>query len=74
MFQIKLWVFPEGTRHNTGDIHPFKKGAFHLAITSQLPILPVVYSQYYFLDEKNRRFDHGKTILKLFICVLQPKN
>nr|XP_022903497.1 1-acyl-sn-glycerol-3-phosphate acyltransferase alpha [Onthophagus taurus] len=56
----KLWVFPEGTRHNTGELHPFKKGAFHLAISAQIPILPVVYSQYYFLDDANRRFDHGK--------------
>ncbi|XP_017781817.1 PREDICTED: 1-acyl-sn-glycerol-3-phosphate acyltransferase alpha [Nicrophorus vespilloides] len=61
--KIKLWVFPEGTRHNTGEIHGFKKGAFHLAIAAQLPILPVVYSRYYFLDEKNKRFDTGKVII-----------
>jgi lysophosphatidate acyltransferase len=58
--KIKLWVFPEGTRRNTGQIHPFKKGAFHLALSSQLPILPVVFSQYYFLDKVNKRFDHGR--------------
>lgn len=58
-FQIKLWIFPEGTRHNTAKIHQFKKGAFHLAIEEQLPILPVVFSKYYFLDERNRRFDYG---------------
>lgn len=60
LLQIKLWIFPEGKRHNTGEIHPFKKGAFHLAIEEKLPILPVVFSQYYFLDEKNQRFDHGE--------------
>ncbi|XP_019877825.1 1-acyl-sn-glycerol-3-phosphate acyltransferase alpha [Aethina tumida] len=59
----KLWIFPEGTRRNTGEIHPFKKGAFHLAITSQLPIVPVVYSQYYFLNKPAKRFDHGKVII-----------
>lgn len=58
--QIKLWIFPEGTRHNTGEIHPFKKGAFHVAIRSQLPILPVVYSSYYFLSAEEKRFDAGK--------------
>lgn len=58
--QIKLWIFPEGTRHNTGEIHPFKKGAFHVAITSQLPILPVVFSSYYFLSAEEKRFDSGK--------------
>ncbi|EEZ97656.1 1-acyl-sn-glycerol-3-phosphate acyltransferase alpha [Tribolium castaneum] len=61
--KIKLWVFPEGTRRNTGQIHPFKKGAFHIAISSKLPILPVVFSQYYFLDKQNKRFDHGKVIV-----------
>ncbi|KAK9747355.1 Acyltransferase [Popillia japonica] len=61
--RIKLWIFPEGHRRNTGELHPFKKGAFHLAISAQLPVLPVVYSRYYFLDEDNKRFDHGKVMI-----------
>ncbi|XP_020288132.1 1-acyl-sn-glycerol-3-phosphate acyltransferase alpha isoform X1 [Pseudomyrmex gracilis] len=61
--KIKLWIFPEGTRHNTGEIHPFKKGAFHVAIRSQLPILPVVYSSYYFLSAEEKRFDAGRILV-----------
>ncbi|CAL7947964.1 unnamed protein product [Xylocopa violacea] len=61
--KIKLWIFPEGTRHNTGQIHPFKKGAFHVAINSQLPILPVVFSSYYFLSSEEKRFDSGRVII-----------
>ncbi|XP_043253790.1 1-acyl-sn-glycerol-3-phosphate acyltransferase alpha [Colletes gigas] len=61
--KIKLWIFPEGTRHNTGQIHPFKKGAFYVAINSQLPILPVVFSSYYFLSSKEKRFDSGQVII-----------
>lgn len=34
-------VFPEGTRSRDGQLHPFKKGAFHLAIESRLPIVPL---------------------------------
>lgn len=60
VFQLKLWMFPEGTRRNTGEIHSFKKGAFHVAIGGQIPILPIVYSQYYFMDEKQHKFDNGR--------------
>lgn len=62
VFQSKLWVFPEGTRRNTGEIHSFKKGAFHMAIAGQIPIIPVVFSRYYFLEKKEKRFDHGNLI------------
>jgi len=34
-------VFPEGTRSRTGELLPFKKGPFVLAIASQVPLVPV---------------------------------
>jgi 1-acyl-sn-glycerol-3-phosphate acyltransferase len=37
-----LVIFPEGTRSRTGDLLPFRKGAFVLAIATGLPIVPVV--------------------------------
>ncbi|XP_044729039.1 1-acyl-sn-glycerol-3-phosphate acyltransferase alpha [Chrysoperla carnea] len=61
--KIKLWVFPEGTRRNTGEIHHFKKGAFHMAISAQIPILPVVISSYYFLNSEQKRLDPGNIII-----------
>jgi len=62
--KIKLWVFAEGTRRNTGEIHEFKKGAFHAAVHSQVPIVPVVFSSYKnFLDAKRRVFDNGEIII-----------
>ncbi len=36
-----LIIFPEGTRPRDGRMRPFKKGAFTMAISAGLPVLPV---------------------------------
>ncbi|XP_003737608.1 1-acyl-sn-glycerol-3-phosphate acyltransferase alpha [Galendromus occidentalis] len=57
-----MWIFPEGTRNHTEEkLLPFKKGAFHMAVQAQIPILPVVFSDYSnFYDRDGQRFDSGK--------------
>ncbi|XP_037121126.1 1-acyl-sn-glycerol-3-phosphate acyltransferase beta [Syngnathus acus] len=64
--QIRLWVFPEGTRNQRGDLLPFKKGAFHLAVQAQVPIIPVVFSSYgNFYLRKEKQFKSGTIRLKI---------
>ncbi|KAH3778152.1 1-acyl-sn-glycerol-3-phosphate acyltransferase alpha-like isoform X1 [Dreissena polymorpha] len=62
--KVKLLVFPEGTRNHEGSLMPFKKGAFHLAVQAQIPIVPVVFSSYSeFYNKKDRKFTTGKFII-----------
>ncbi|KAF8933874.1 1-acylglycerol-3-phosphate O-acyltransferase [Haplosporangium gracile] len=66
-----IWIFPEGTRSrlDKADLLPFKKGAFHLAIQAQLPILPIISEGYsHIYDSSKRSFPGGE----LEIRVLDP--
>jgi len=68
--RLKLFVFPEGTRNGDKNLSmlPFKKGAFHVAIETGLPVLPVVVSEYDFLDVDKMMFEQGHVTVR----VLEP--
>ena len=36
-----LWIAPEGTRSPSGDLLPFKKGGFMIALATESPVLPI---------------------------------
>lgn len=39
-----FFIFPEGTRSRTGEILPFKKGGFVMALEAHAPVVPVAVS------------------------------
>ena len=38
---VPVIIFPEGTRSKTGELLPFRNGAFRLAVETQTPVLPL---------------------------------
>nr|XP_025039260.1 1-acyl-sn-glycerol-3-phosphate acyltransferase beta [Pelodiscus sinensis] len=66
---VKVWVYPEGTRNGNGDLLPFKKGAFHLAVQAQVKLVTVLYSSFTsFYNPAKKLFISGK----IRVEVLQP--
>ncbi|MCB9679949.1 MAG: 1-acyl-sn-glycerol-3-phosphate acyltransferase [Alphaproteobacteria bacterium] len=41
-YRLSIWMWPEGTRSKDGRLRPFKKGVWHLAVATGLPVVPVV--------------------------------
>jgi 1-acyl-sn-glycerol-3-phosphate acyltransferase len=55
-----IWIAPEGTRSLTGQLLPFKKGGFHLALAAGARILPVtIDGTRNVLPAKGRRIQRG---------------
>ncbi|TRZ11850.1 hypothetical protein HGM15179_015267 [Zosterops borbonicus] len=74
-----VWVFPEGTRNPGRSMLPFKRGAFHLAVQAQVPIVPIVISPYCdFFSSKEKRFTSGTCTIQVLPRVetrgLSPKD
>lgn len=66
-----VFIFPEGTRsyYDKPDLLSFKKGAFHLAIQAQVPIVPIVVANYSnVLNTRTKKFVAGTIPIR----VLKP--
>ncbi len=58
-----IWVFAEGTRNHGKGLLPFKKGAFQMAITAGVPIVPLCANTYINSMRLNR-WHSGKLIIR----------
>ena len=66
---VSVMIFPEGTRSKTGELRPFKSGAFRLAIEAQAPILPLAV---YGTRDALRKHDWRLGYAKAEVRVLDP--
>ncbi|XP_042148613.1 uncharacterized protein LOC115320245 [Ixodes scapularis] len=58
--KTSILIFAEGTRNEEPKLLPFKKGAFHMAVQCQVPIVPLVISRYSsFFSTKEKKFNAG---------------
>jgi 1-acyl-sn-glycerol-3-phosphate acyltransferase len=63
---LNMTVFPEGTRSPNGQLLPFKKGPFYLAIDSGVAVVPVTIVGSETLMPKGRSTIHAGTVQLVF--------
>ena len=66
---LSIMVAPEGTRLDTREVGPFKKGAFRIAMAAGLPIVPIVYRNAEVIAGRDANFINPGTV---DVTVLPP--
>ncbi len=61
--KLSILAFPEGTRSMDGQLKPFKKGPFVLAINAKLPVLPVsIVGTFPIMPKNTLRINAGQKV------------
>ena len=68
---MSLMMFPEGSRTKTGDIMPFRKGAFALADEMHIPVVPMTINGSYAILPKGKKVNFIKRN-KLTLTIHKP--
>lgn len=69
---VNITVFPEGTRSPDGKLLPFKKGPFHMAMESGMPVIPMtIYGTEKLMPKKTWKITKGTATL-IFHSPMQP--
>jgi 1-acyl-sn-glycerol-3-phosphate acyltransferase len=66
-------IFAEGTRAMPGELLPFKKGAFHLALQTGAPIIPVAIKNTDWMMGKRTGVAYGGTIEMVLLPKVETK-
>jgi len=70
---ISVFMFPEGTRSVTGELGPFKNGAFKLALETGVPVVPIVVTGTRELIRRGSwRFEPGKAVRVQIFPAIDP--
>ena len=70
---ISMTVFPEGTRSFDGQLLPFKKGPFYLALEAGVPVVPMTISGTHAIMPKGRLAIRPGTATVTFHPPVDPK-
>jgi 1-acyl-sn-glycerol-3-phosphate acyltransferase len=68
-----MLVYPEGTRSRDGRLLPFKKGPFHLAIESGVPVVPITLIGTQKAWPKGKFAIYPVTVTMIFHTPIDPK-
>jgi len=60
--RLNMLIFPEGTRTRTGELQPFKKGPFVLAIMARAPVVPAYVANTFGIQPKGSLVVHPRPI------------
>ena len=70
---LNMTVWPEGTRSPDGRLQPFKKGPFHLAMDSGVPVVPITLVGTHEIWPKGRFAIRPGTATVIFHEPIDPK-
>jgi len=71
---LHMFIYPEGTRSADGKLLPFKKGPFHLAIESGVPVLPMTILGTYEAWPKHRFALKAGVVTVVYHPAIDPKD
>lgn len=71
---LSMMIYPEGTRTSDGKLRPFKKGPFHLAMESGVPVLPMTILGTFEAWPRHRFALKAGVVTIVYHPAIDPKN